>query len=214
MSLAVREADPPWTSAVAPMRDKRARPVIPPLLTFTWPDWSQTIAGSPNVGVPISTSANPVALPSLPPLTAAIYEIRRISGLTWDELAVIFGVNRRSLHYWANGGPVRPENALRIRRILYAMRRLHRRGAAEARLALLTPGASGTSPLDHLTQDRLDQAIATFNATARMSTIVAPHPDMALTHPTELMGALTDRPVPQAGAFIPGRSRRLPRRQP
>jgi hypothetical protein len=214
MNVAVREADAPRTSAAAPMRAKQARPIIPPIQTFTWPDWSQTITGSLNVGLTVSTSSNPAAFPSLPPLPAAMYEIRRISGLTWDELAVIFGVNRRSLHYWANGGPVRPENALRIRCILYAMRQLNRRGATETRLTLLTPDTSGASPLDLFTQDRLDRAIAAFNATARVCAAPSIHPDMALARPTELMGALTDRPVPQTGAFIPGRSRRLPRRKP
>jgi hypothetical protein len=38
------------------------------------------------------------------------------------------------------------------------------------------------------------------------------HPDPALARPADLMGALADRPVPQSGAFIPGRSRRLPKR--
>ncbi|MYE02765.1 MAG: helix-turn-helix transcriptional regulator [Alphaproteobacteria bacterium] len=33
----------------------------------------------------------------------ALFEIRRLSGLTWQELADLFGVSRRTVHNWANG---------------------------------------------------------------------------------------------------------------
>ena len=33
----------------------------------------------------------------------AIMEIRRRSGLTWQELGDLFDVSRRSIHHWANG---------------------------------------------------------------------------------------------------------------
>ena len=35
----------------------------------------------------------------------AVSELRRISGLTWEQLAWLFGVSRRSVHFWASGKP-------------------------------------------------------------------------------------------------------------
>lgn len=213
MKSALLEADQ-RTSTFTPMSGKRRRPSIPPLKTYSWPDWDQTFTGSSNVELVTSTSANPVALPAPPALPAALYEIRRISGLTWDELATVFGVTRRSLHNWANGDLPSPERAIRVRRVLGAIRQLDRRSAAETRLSLLTPGPKGESPLYLLTQDQLGQAIALFNKSARLTAPVPAHPNTALLRPGDLMGALTDRPAPHSGAFIPGRSRRLPKRRP
>src|SRR4030065_864926 len=40
-------------------------------------------------------------------LTAnAIAEIRRLTGLTWGQIAEIFDVSRRTIHFWASGKPL------------------------------------------------------------------------------------------------------------
>ena len=36
----------------------------------------------------------------------ALGELRRLSGLTWEQLAKLFNVSRRSLHFWASGQPL------------------------------------------------------------------------------------------------------------
>src|SRR5262245_8901698 len=41
---------------------------------------------------------------------AAVMEIRRRSGLTWEELGDLFGVSRRSVHHWASGKTVSPRH--------------------------------------------------------------------------------------------------------
>src|SRR5262245_15054918 len=33
---------------------------------------------------------------------SAVMEIRRLSGLTWEQLSALMGVARRSLHFWAS----------------------------------------------------------------------------------------------------------------
>ena len=40
----------------------------------------------------------------------AVMELRRRSGLTWDQLGQIFGVTRRTMHFWASGQPLATEN--------------------------------------------------------------------------------------------------------
>src|SRR5690348_926812 len=44
----------------------------------------------------------------------AILEIRRRAGLTWEELADLFDVSRRSVHHWANGKAVTADHEQRI----------------------------------------------------------------------------------------------------
>ena len=47
------------------------------------------------------------------PAGTAIGELRRLSGLTWDQLARLFNVSRRSLHFWASGGEPSIKNGFR-----------------------------------------------------------------------------------------------------
>ncbi|MEM5709754.1 helix-turn-helix transcriptional regulator, partial [Elizabethkingia meningoseptica] len=57
---------------------------------------------------------------------AAVLEIRRLSGLTWEELADLFDVSRRSVHHWASGKPVNTEHDQALRGVLTALRHLDR----------------------------------------------------------------------------------------
>lgn len=41
--------------------------------------------------------------------------VKAHSGLTWDQLGKIFGVSRRAVHMWANGGRLNESNAQRLR---------------------------------------------------------------------------------------------------
>lgn len=41
--------------------------------------------------------------------------IKEHSGLTWEQLGKVFGVSRRAVHMWANGGRLNEANALRLR---------------------------------------------------------------------------------------------------
>ncbi|MFN8069901.1 MAG: hypothetical protein U0R77_14320 [Mycolicibacterium insubricum] len=41
--------------------------------------------------------------------------IKEHSGLTWDQLGKVFGVSRRAVHMWANGGRLNETNARRLR---------------------------------------------------------------------------------------------------
>ena len=46
----------------------------------------------------------------------AISELRRISGLTWEQLGELFEVSRRSVHFWASGKPLNAANEQRLMR--------------------------------------------------------------------------------------------------
>jgi hypothetical protein len=68
-----------------------------------------------------------------------IFELKRLSGLTWEELATLLSVTRRSLHLWANGGPINTLNEKHVRDLLLTMRELDRGTARENRALLLAP---------------------------------------------------------------------------
>lgn len=87
-----------------------------------------------------------------------LYEVRRLTGLTWDELAGLLEVDRRTLHNWSQGGPVRSANQTRLAELLSVLRYIDRGSAEANRLALNKPDATGTTPLALLIQGRFQEA--------------------------------------------------------
>lgn len=43
-------------------------------------------------------------------LAEIVRHVRASTGLTWDQLARVFGVSRRAVHHWANGGKMNSVN--------------------------------------------------------------------------------------------------------
>lgn len=79
------------------------------------------------------------------PVRECVLEIRRLSGLTWDELARVFSVSRRSIHNWALGERLTDENAEKVRRVLTNVRKLF--DSSPARTAGILRGMQGARPL-------------------------------------------------------------------
>lgn len=84
----------------------------------------------------------------------AIFELRRLTGLTWEELAAQLSVTRRSLHLWANGGAINAPNERHVRDLLATIRQLDRGTARENRALLLAPLRDGDSTVGDLLQGR------------------------------------------------------------
>jgi len=72
----------------------------------------------------------------------SISELRRLSGLTWDQLAKLFNVSRRSLHFWASGQPLSRFNEEQLNRLLEAIQYIDR-GSANLNRSLLLKGSNG-----------------------------------------------------------------------
>ena len=89
----------------------------------------------------------------------AISALRRISGLTWEQLGQLFAVSRRSVHFWASGHPLNAENEARLLLVLDIVRAADRGDARSTRSALLDVH-DGTSALDLLVGERFDEARA------------------------------------------------------
>lgn len=90
-----------------------------------------------------------------------VAEIRRVSGLVWEEIAGLFGVTRRTVHNWAGGTGMTRRRQEQARRLLEAMRRMGRGTDGSARELLMQAGApGGRTRFDLLKEGRYDQALA------------------------------------------------------
>lgn len=69
---------------------------------------------------------------------AAIGELRRISGLAWDQLCRLFQMDRPSFHAWASGQTMTPADEERLRQVLAAIRRIDRGASDINRIELFT----------------------------------------------------------------------------
>lgn len=73
-----------------------------------------------------------------------LYEVKRLSGLSWELIAQLVGVSRRSVHNWASGENINLEHNQRLGRILTTMRFIDN-GDTERNTALLMSPANNSS---------------------------------------------------------------------
>lgn len=126
-----------------------------------------------------------------PPAESAIGELRRLSGLTWDQLARVFDVSRRSLHHWASGGTMSAKHEEKLQRTLSTIRQIDRGSAAENRTALLRATSDGIIPLDLLIAGNFEGVVT------------------ILGEPMFNPRATTPKPLRPAEAYIPAISDRM-----
>lgn len=87
--------------------------------------------------------------------TSSIRELREVSGLTWDQLASLFDVSRRTLHFWDSGNAMAAPNQEKLGRILGAIRSFDTGNPTDNRRILLTT-VEGHLPLDLLRDGRFE----------------------------------------------------------
>ncbi len=87
----------------------------------------------------------------------ALSELRRLSGLTWEQLAKVFNVSRRSLHFWASGKPLSSSSEEQLNRVLGAIQYIDRGSASLNRSLLLKPDANGNLPIDLLIAGKYEE---------------------------------------------------------
>lgn len=80
----------------------------------------------------------------------AIRRLRERSGLTWDEIGKAFGVSRRAVHQWANGGRMNSKNVERLGEIVALIDDIPAQTSADVRSWLVTPNSRGLTPLGGL----------------------------------------------------------------
>ena len=145
----------------------------------------------------------------------AISDLRRISGLTWEQLAELFGVSRRSVHLWASGMPLDAAHHERFMRVLDVVRHADR-GTARGTRAALLEARDGVTAFEMLTDQRFGEArIALGRGRARATPTLTPLNEAARAArkplpPEELYDAKSDRVHQEPGS---GRAARTARGQ-
>jgi DNA-binding transcriptional regulator YiaG len=100
----------------------------------------------------------------------AIHELRLLTEFTWDQIARLFSVSRRSVHLWASGGPMSRENEEHLHRVLGIVSRSDRGRTGDNRAALLSPvGQSNRCAFDLLIAGDYESASLLFGSSGDAS---------------------------------------------
>ncbi|WP_420346975.1 hypothetical protein [Pelagibius sp.] len=87
-----------------------------------------------------------------------LIELRRIAGLTWDELAKLLNVERRSLHNWSAGKPISKKNEKSVADTLATLRYLDRGMVHSNRDLLFSSTPDGRTVFELIATDQFDEA--------------------------------------------------------
>lgn len=167
--------------------------------------WQDVLSPPPQTNSGLSISDAPAEEHESP--ARAISELHRLTGLTWEQLAELFQVARRSLHFWASGKPLNGRNEARLRRILAAIRTTDR-GSASANRAMLLQDRDGAVPLDLLVGEEFDVFVELVGAgPGRREFRLTPLSEEAQAArrpppPDQLVGALQDRVHVEKGKLL------------
>lgn len=148
---------------------------------------------------------------------AAIAELRRLTGLTWDQLARLFKVSRRAVHFWASGKPMTAANEEHLHRLLAVIRRIDR-GSASANRSAIFAERNGEMAVDLLARGHYDEVLLILGEqlTSRRSPTKPPTAllaERAPLPPELLVAALNDRVLPTSGRLLSAQPLRIPRRK-
>lgn len=149
------------------------------------------------------------------PVPPAMAELRRLTGLTWEQLAHLFNVSRRAVHFWASGSKASAENTAHLERVLDTVRVIDRGFMTENRAALPATRDDGTTLLDQLAARNYDVVISALRygrqRVARTATAFLPPAKAARLPrpPEELVDASQERAHEDTGPVRAGRAVRM-----
>ena len=179
---------------------------------------STAYAPPPNTVVRVQRSIDQTTagalVPTAQPAGAAVNELRRLSGLTWEQLAQVFNVSRRSLHFWASGKAMSLANGEHLQRVLAVVRRIDRGSASATRTALLGGCEDGNRPFDLLVAGHHERVLSLLGPgvarpAAPMKPSAAVLAERAPRPPQALMDALQDRVHRESDVFRVAKSVRV-----
>ena len=116
----------------------------------------------------------------LPELAKSVRSLRQRSGFTWDELAYIFDVSRRTLYNWSTGGQVSASHAQAIASVVNVIHQNDTGNPKLTRSKLLAPTEDGSTIYSRLAQQQ--RSVPTTGGSAY--------------RPDELLSARHDSPDP------------------
>ncbi len=133
--------------------DRHNKPKLKPLSLPT--TTHSTACGYPMLYLRECTSPSPteqITNNSLVRIGKAIMEIRRLSGLTWQELSSLFNVSHQIFNQWANGKPLPAGQNYKVGRMLRIVRSVYQGSQSETRANLLKVNEETGKSLYHLIQ--------------------------------------------------------------
>lgn len=162
--------------------------------------------------IEITTSGITLPSSSSPETTQkALSELRKLSGLTWEQLAKLFNVSRRSLHFWASGQPLSRFNEEQLSRLLDTLQYIDR-GSASLNRSLLLRADDNDNPLFDLLvagkYEEFKQIVGVGNAPQKLqlgSLSEAAYAERMPQSPADLVGALQDPIHKDLGQARPAR---------
>lgn len=87
-----------------------------------------------------------------------LFEIRRLTGFTWNEIAALLCVDRRTVHNWVKGSAIREANRNKVADALRVLRYLDRGAAAQNRTILALREAGEDAVSDLISKDLFEEA--------------------------------------------------------
>src|SRR5690606_13181761 len=152
-------------------------------------------------------------------MSDAITEIRRLSGLTFEQIASLFGVSRRTVHLWATGERPIAGHEAKLLQVVALLRDLYMGDAARTRMALLLP-QDGSTPLDLIREGNLGEARRRMEAARSALRRTRPTPSKEILEerkplpPWTLVSAIPDAIPPSSGRGRGANAVRSKRRGP
>lgn len=126
-----------------------------------------------------------------------LFDLKSRSGMTWEELAGLFDVSRRSLHHWMNGKPLSPENELTLSRLRAFVYGMDKADHLQARVTLLAPTLRGKTIYDLLASGRFDDAAKELQRLPTAPKVAASViPDEGRPHPIAYLDGAADLSLP------------------
>lgn len=112
-----------------------------------------------------------------------VIELRRVSGLTWAQLATLLNVSRQTVHSWASGKPLTSEHELHLHRVADVVTAAKLETPDRTRTALIT-AHDGRLALDLLAAGDYDGARELLAENSQPSTQAHPSPVPDVTYDT------------------------------
>jgi DNA-binding transcriptional regulator YiaG len=148
-----------------------------------------------------------------------ISDIRLRTGLTWDQMARLFGVSRRTVHLWASGAAMSSAHEEHLHRLFSAFEGCGLFGIHGSWAAILfTAAAGGNCPFDMLATGRYEEAARELRLRApqvresdRRIPDASVYEDRRPLSPAVLLSALPDPGPPEPRRTLRAQVRRVKR---
>lgn len=189
----------PSTSAAGAMS---AKPYEPRVLRLIYVNATTTALSTGNDDLRAEKALETNTGTPVPQSTSVMHDIatlHRLIGLTWEQLACIFRVTRRALHFWASGKQMAANNEERLQRLLACVRKIDRGSASANRACLTSATVDGRIPLDLLVQGQYQEVVSLLGHAVDTTRLGTPKftneviKARAPLSPDALVGALQDR---------------------